>query len=105
MYSIHTGGYTLNFLGRMFLTVSSVDQREFSAIIHGTTGKTGWFALRTGIQGDGQMIPVDQVPAYRMTPVHRSRHRSMGIVLIEGMVGTPKLDKTIGIIHPALPGT
>ncbi len=46
------------------------------------------------------MLPVKHVGADGMSPMHGAPERSVRIVLIEDVVLTPVVDRTVGVIHP-----
>jgi hypothetical protein len=47
---------------------------------------------------------MDQIVAYRMSPVHLAPLGRMGIMLEEGMIPSSEINQSVGIVHPALPG-
>src|ERR1700754_570735 len=53
-----------------------------------------------GIKSDGLLLPMDQVVAGRMPPVHWPPNDIFGIILKEKMIGALIIDKTIGIVRP-----
>ncbi len=53
-----------------------------------------------GEEGDTQVLPVDQVPADRMAPVHGAPAGGVGKVLVKEVVFPFIVDKTVGVVDP-----
>ncbi len=82
--------------------VPGVDQRQGVATHHCTAGKTTVpVEVITGGQGNGQVLPMDQIGTLCMAPVHRAPFRVERVVLIEHMIFATKEHHPVGVIHPA----
>ena len=57
-----------------------------------------------GTEGDGQFLPVDEVGADSVAPVHVSPLDSAGIVLKEKMVFAIEVDETVRVVEPVFLG-
>ena len=53
-----------------------------------------------GIEGYPQVLPMDQVAAHRMAPVHGTPAGGVGEVLVKKVVLTSIIDKAVGIVDP-----
>jgi hypothetical protein len=51
-------------------------------------------------QGDGLVLPAQQVGAGGMAPVHRAPHTAVRVVLVEQVVHALVEDQTVGVVHP-----
>ena len=67
----------------------------------GAAGKTMVLGHRPGVEGDGQLLPMHEVFAHRMAPVHIAPTPAIRIVLEEQMPLAVVIDHAIGIIGPA----
>ena len=56
---------------------------------------------RVGREGLPELFPVDEIPAYRMPPVHVAPAPAVGIVLEEEVVFPCKEDEAVGVVVPA----
>jgi len=48
------------------------------------------------------MLPIDQVPADSMPPMHRTPQGIVGVVLVKKVIFTLIVHQPIGVIHPHL---
>ena len=56
--------------------------------------------IRRRRDGDGQLLPVDEISAYGMPSVHIGVVGTIGIVLEEELVTTLPVDDAVGVVHP-----
>ena len=64
-------------------------------------GKTAAAVVGLGrIQGDSLFLPVHQILADSVSPVHSAPYRRIGKMLIEQMVLTFIIYKSVGIVYP-----
>ena len=75
--------------------------RQFDGIAGKTAVPVIGFVRR---QGGREILPVEQVFAYRMAPMHRPPYRIVGMILVKHMVFPFIVTKAVGIIHPARAG-
>nr|VFJ92482.1 MAG: hypothetical protein BECKH772A_GA0070896_100443 [Candidatus Kentron sp. H]VFJ93361.1 MAG: hypothetical protein BECKH772B_GA0070898_100433 [Candidatus Kentron sp. H]VFK00174.1 MAG: hypothetical protein BECKH772C_GA0070978_100413 [Candidatus Kentron sp. H] len=54
--------------------------------------------------GNGEMLPVDQIPANGMPLTHVAPSVAEGVVLVEQIIFAIRVNETIGIVHPVLGG-
>lgn len=73
VYAVFAGGQTLHFPHLAVVAwlaqphVAGVNQRQHAVVIHGAAGKTTVFVIgRIGRQGDGLVLPADQIAAGRV---------------------------------------
>ena len=81
--------------------------KKVASVIHGdgAAGKTALvviYLIRS--HGCRQRRPVEKVHADRMSPVHGSPHRSIGIILVEHVELSLIITESVGIVHPAAAG-
>ena len=57
-----------------------------------------------GIKRGGPFLPVHQVRAHRVAPVHVAPVRAVGVVLVEEVIRTRVPDQPVGVIVPAAAG-
>ena len=79
-----------------------VHQGDFSADDAAAAGPAGPQVV--GIQGDGQMPPVNQVVADGVRPVHGADVLHRGIMLGEKVIRFSVKQKAVGVVDPALFG-
>ena len=76
---------------------------ESSSIVivdHGTAGED--VAVAVAVQRDGLMLPVDQVRACRVTPVHVAPDAGERIVLIIEVIHSVLVEQAVRVVHPAV---
>ena len=54
-----------------------------------------------GGEGGGQVLPVQQVAADGVAPVHGAPHRLIGVILVEQVVFAFVIREAVGVVHPA----
>ena len=70
-----------------------------------TAGEASVFVIgHIGRQRAGEKLPVQQIAAHGMAPVHRPPVRVIGVILIEHVVLPLIPGKTVRIVHPSDPG-
>ena len=79
-----------------------IEQVHFSVLLHCGAGKTSARVLvgLVGIEGDGILLPVNQVPAHRMSPVHLPPVGCVRIVLEKRVILSLIENQAVGIVHP-----
>ena len=71
------------------------------AIDRRAAGKAVVFAnFLRGPQGDGEVLPADEVPAPDMPPVHVAPAVAVGVVLVEKVIKAAVEDRPVGIVVP-----
>lgn len=107
-YAVFAGGQTLHFphlavvAGLAQPDVAGVNQRQHAVVIHGAAGKATVLVIgRIGCQGDGLVLPADQIAAGRVPPVHGPPVFAIGVMLEEGMIDAVNTDQAVGIVDPA----
>src|SRR5688572_32066913 len=63
-----------------------------------TTGED--HSMLIGIEGNGKMLPVDQVGADRMAPVHRPPDSIVRVMLVEQVIFIGVENESVWVIHP-----
>ncbi len=106
--AVDTGGQALDLADEAFVThlsqpgVAGVDQRQGVATHHRATGKT---AVAVEVvarrEGNGQVLPMHQVGALGVAPVHRAPFGVEGVVLVEHVVLAPKKHDSVRVVHPS----
>ena len=78
-----------------------IDRQHFLAVHLGGSRKTSAF-VRTGIRGKGHALPIPlhQIIAGPMSPVHRPPLARIRMILSVQMILTKSLYKPAGIVHP-----
>ena len=56
-----------------------------------------------GIDGKGQVLPMHQILAHRVAPMHGVPFRIIGMILVEQVIPPAIPAKTVGIVHPSDP--
>ena len=77
---------------------------KLSAVLHldGGAGEAARLVIALiRSQGRGQIVPVEQVRAHRVTPVHGAPLGGVGVILIEHMELPLVEGKAVGVVHPA----
>jgi len=91
-------------IGLLFCHHTGVHQ-QLLAVVHlgGRTGEAAGAIVYRGIRGKrtGQILPVQQVGADGVTPVHGCPPHIVGIILIELMILPLIVGEAVGIIEPA----
>ena len=108
VHAVAAGGQALNFAHLVVIArfaqpdVAGVDQRQHAAIVYRAAGETAVFIeLIARRQRDRLMLPVDQIVAGGMAPVHRPPVRIKRVVLIKRVVHAVDADQAVGIVNPA----
>ena len=80
-------------------------QQKLTSVVHfgGRTGEAAGAVVRRGIRsnGAGQILPMQQVCADRVSPVHRTPLCCVGVVLVKLVVLSLVVGKAVRVIHPA----
>ena len=50
------------------------------------------------------MLPVNEIGAGGVRPIHISPHRGLRVVLMKHVIAATEIDRTIGIVHPVVRG-
>ncbi|CCX38064.1 unknown [Clostridium sp. CAG:1013] len=102
--SILGGGQALG-LG-FVLSHRGVEQIEGAVLFHSRAGEASQSALvgLVGIESDGKFLPVDQIVADSVAPVHGVPHRRVRVMLEKGVVFALKITETVGVVKPTLVG-
>ena len=91
-------------IGLLFCDHAGVHQ-QLLAVIHlgGRTGEAAGTIVRRGIRGKctGQILPVQQVGADRVPPVHGRPPHIVGVILIELVILPFIIRETVGVVQPA----
>jgi len=91
-------------IGLLFCHHASVHQ-QLPAVIHlgGRAGEAAGAVVCRGIRGKrtGQILPVQQVGADRVTPVHGRPPHIVGIILIELVILPFIIREAVGVVEPA----
>ena len=91
-------------IGLLFCHHAGVHQ-QLLAVIHlgGRAGEAAGAVVHRGIRGQrtGQILPVQQVGADGVAPVHRRPPHIVGVILIELMVLPLIVGEAVGVVHPA----
>ena len=108
MDTIFAGGNTLYLTNGSFVTdalephMTGVDERQYAVVVHRAAGKATVPIERiAGCQGNGFMLPVHQIVACHMSPMHGPPMFIVRIVLIKHMIEAVAVGETVGIVHPA----
>lgn len=106
--AVVTGGQALDLADKAFVThfsqpgVPGVDQRQGVATHHRATGKT---AVAVEViawrQGKGQMLPMDQVSALGVPPIHWPPFGIERVVLVEHVIFATEKHHAVRVVHPA----
>ena len=84
---------------------TGIIQVHRSVLLHSTAGKTAAAVVGLGrIQGDSLFLPVHQILADSMSPVHSAPLRCVGKALVKQMILPLVPDKSVRIIDPAIRG-
>ena len=83
---------------------SGIHQVQVPVLFQGRAGKAAVpvFIRHVRVQGNGQFLPVQQVLADSMAPVHGVPLGGMGVVLEKSVILPLKPAKPVGIVYPAL---
>ena len=91
-------------IGLLFCHHAGVHQ-QLPAVIHlgGRAGEAAGAVVHRGIRGKctGQILPVQQVGADRVTPVHGRPPHIVGVILIELVILPFVIREAVGVIEPA----
>ena len=91
-------------IGLLFCHHAGVHQ-QLLAVIHlgSRTGEAAGAVVRRGIRGEctGQILPVQQVGADRVTPVHGRPPHIVGVILIELVILPFIIREAVGVVEPA----
>ena len=73
-----------------------------SLVIDHTAGKDATLIRRVGGRhnGDGQFLPMHQIVADRVTPMHVGVIRAIGIVLEKQVIPSLPVNDAVGVVHP-----
>ena len=84
---------------------TGIVQVHRSVLLHSTAGETAAAVIGLGrIQGDSLFLPVHQILADSVSPVHSAPLRCVGKALIKQMILSLIPDKSVRIIDPAIRG-
>ena len=84
---------------------SRVRQVQLSLVFHGASGKAAVLILSAaGVQGQPLVLPVYQIPADRMAPVHGPPTGTIGKILVKQMVISFIIDEPVGVVDPVVRG-
>jgi len=92
---------------RIFLQIvdTGIIQVHRSVLLHSTAGEAAAAVVGLGrIQGDSLFLPVHQILADSMSPVHSAPLRCIGKALVKQMILSLVPDKSVRIIDPAIRG-
>ena len=66
--------------------------------------RTAGINMAEGVAGDGrfELVPVQEIGAHGVPPVHVAPFRTVGVVLIVKMVFTVFVDEAVRVVHPAV---
>ena len=91
-------------IGLLFCNHAGVHQ-QLLAVIHlgGRAGEAAGAVVHRGIRGKctGQILPVQQVGADRVTPVHGRPPHIVGVILIELVILPFVIREAVGVVEPA----
>ena len=91
-------------IGLLFCNHAGVHQ-QLPAVIHlgGRAGEAAGAVVHRGIRGKctGQILPVQQVGADRVTPVHGRPPHIVGVILIELVILPFIIREAVGVVEPA----
>ena len=80
-----------------------VEKVQPAVLLHRGAGEAALAAFigLVGVQGDGQLLPVEQVLADGVAPVHGVPHRGLGVVLEKDVVLPLEVAQAVGVVYPA----
>ena len=89
---------------RLLFPADAGVKQQLAAVgqLRGRAGETAVFvagAVRG--QGRGQIVPVQQVGADGMAPMHGAPYRLVGVILVEQVVLALVIREAVGVVHPA----
>ena len=80
-----------------------IKQHHLPILLHGTAGKAAVLIFPDGgEQRQALVLPMHQIPAHRMAPVHGTPSGGVGEILIKQVVLASVVQKAIGIIDPMI---
>ena len=81
------------------IMMTGVNQPQFAIMLNGTAGEAAAFHISRH-QSCWQSLPMNQILAAGVSPVHRSPLCCIWMILIKHMIIALEIGKTIGIINP-----
>ena len=88
---------------RHLIADPGIHQHQLSLRLHGTSGEAAVLVPPdSGKQGNPLMLPLHQVTADRMAPVHGSPPGTIRKILVKQMIHSFVIDKPVGIIDPVV---
>ena len=88
---------------RIYLIImnTSVKEMHHAVLFYRASGKAAVLILRkTREQGNTDVLPVNQIRAHRMAPVHRTPPRCIWKMLVEKMILSFVINHAVRVIHP-----